>query len=105
MAAIQRSDKSGNEGLQEMTQATSDTMTLDDALGWIAEMFEEPKSNITSQTSRSAIAAWDSLGQLILMSALDQRYGIRLSPTELSSLSSVQDVLDILSKNQRLRRA
>jgi acyl carrier protein len=87
-----------------MMAGTSETMTLDEALGWIAEMFEEPKSNITRQTSRSAIAAWDSLGQLILMSALDQRYGIRLSPTELSSLSSVQDILDILSKNQRLRR-
>ena len=88
-----------------MTQATSDPMTLDDALGWIAEMFEEPKVNITSRTPRSAIAAWDSLGQLVLMSALDQRYGIRLSPTELSSLSSVQDILNILSKNQRLRRS
>jgi acyl carrier protein len=83
---------------------TTETMTLDEALGWIAEMFEEPKSHITAHTARTAIAAWDSLGQLILMSALDQRYGIRLSPTELSGLSSVQDVLDILNKHQRLRR-
>ena len=86
-----------------MTSQPTETLTIDDALGWLAEMFEEPRGNITPRTSRSAIAAWDSLGQLILMSALDQRYGIRLSPTELSNLSSVQDILDILERNSRIR--
>ena len=75
------------------------SMTTDEALGWIAEMFEEPRTNIRKNTRRADIAAWDSLGQLILMSALDQRFGIRLSQTELASLSSVQDILNILAKN------
>jgi acyl carrier protein len=90
--------------MQQMTSGPNDTMTLDEALGWIAEMFEEPKANVAHDTARSSIAAWDSLGQLILMSALDQRFGIRLKPAELSNLNSVQDVLDILTSNERLRR-
>jgi acyl carrier protein len=79
-----------------------DTMTLAGALDWLAEMFEEPEGHLTADTARGAIPAWDSLGQLILMSALDQRFRIRLSPAELASLASVRDILDILAKHQRL---
>jgi acyl carrier protein len=80
-----------------------DEMALDDALGWIAEMFEEPTENLAPDTPRADIPAWDSLGQLILMSALDQRFGIRLSQAELSGLQSVRDILNLLSRNSRLR--
>ena len=83
--------------------SASPAMTLDQALAWVAETFEEPRPNIQQNTRRADIAAWDSLGQLILMSALDQQFGIRLNQTELSSLASVQDILDILSRNQRLQ--
>lgn len=78
-------------------------LTLDEALAWIAETFEEPVSNIAPHTPRADIAAWDSLGQLILMAALDQQFGIRLVQSELSSLSSVEDILKILSAHERLR--
>ena len=84
---------------------SSPAMTVDQALAWVAETFEEPRPNIQQDTRRADIAAWDSLGQLILMSALDQQFGIRLNQTELSSLASVQDILNILSRNQRLQTA
>jgi acyl carrier protein len=78
-------------------------MIVAEALDWIADMFEEPKGRITVDTLRSDIPAWDSLGQLILMAALDQQWGIRLSQSELSSLTSVRDILAILAKHQRLQ--
>jgi acyl carrier protein len=77
--------------------ALSAQLTLDQALAWIAEMFEEPRANVTPSTLRSELPTWDSLGQLVLMSGLDQRFGIKLTPEELGSLSSVQGILDILS--------
>ena len=80
-------------------------MTLTEALDWISEMFEEPKGRITAETARSGIAAWDSLGQLILMSALDQQFGIRLDQSELATLSSVRDILDVLVKHQHLHES
>ena len=79
-------------------------MTLAAVLDWIAEMFEEPKGSITASTPRADIAAWDSLGQLLLMSGLDQQFGIRLTQAELSSLASVQDIVDILEKHQRVQQ-
>ncbi len=82
--------------------AGGDLMTTTEALDWISEMFEEPKGRIARDTPRADIAAWDSLGQLILMSALDQQFGIRLSQQELAALTSVQDVLDVLARHQRL---
>ena len=84
--------------------APGTAMTPAAVLDWIAEMFEEPKGRITAGTARSDIPAWDSLGQLLLMSGLDQQFGIRLTQAELSSLASVQDILDILTRHQRLQQ-
>jgi acyl carrier protein len=85
-------------------QLAGDVMTHSEALDWIAEMFEEPKDRLRSETPRSEIPSWDSLGQLILMSALDQQFGIRLEQSELASLASVQDILDILTRHDCLDR-
>jgi acyl carrier protein len=85
---------------------TSDgNVTLDEALAWIAEMFEEPVDRVERDTPRSDIEAWDSLGQLLLMSALDQRFGIRLTQEELSSLGSVADILHVLQRHNRIQGA
>ncbi|HWP99578.1 MAG TPA: acyl carrier protein [Vicinamibacterales bacterium] len=77
-------------------------MTLEEALGWLAELFEEPRGKLQASTRRDEIAAWDSLGQLVLMSGLDERFGIRLQQTELAKLASVGDILDILRRHGRL---
>jgi acyl carrier protein len=77
-------------------------MTADEALAWIAELFEEAAGNLQPATARADVPAWDSLGQLVLMSALDQRFGIRLTQDELASLRSIRDILDILSNHGRL---
>ena len=78
------------------------SVSLEEALAWIAEMFEEPAGRLDRETPRSEIEAWDSLGQLVLMSGLDQRFGIQLSQEELSSLASVGDILHALKAHNRL---
>ena len=88
-----------------MTTGQTDSraeLSLGEALEWIAELFEEPKERLRASTPRADVAAWDSLGQLVLMSALDQRFGIRLSQDELRSLRSVGDILTILGNHGRL---
>jgi acyl carrier protein len=84
-------------------RGSAGAMTLQETFGWIAGIFEEAPERITEATRRGDLRAWDSLGQLILMSELDQRFGIRLTQEELSSLASVRDILDILARNQLLR--
>ncbi|MGH9160595.1 MAG: acyl carrier protein [Vicinamibacteraceae bacterium] len=74
-------------------------VSVDEALAWVAEMFEEPRENIQATTPRADIPAWDSLGQLVLMAQLDERFGIRLTESELPALTSVQDILDVLHRH------
>ena len=83
---------------------SSQVMTLAEALDWIAKTLEEPKGSLTADTPRSEIAAWDSLGQLILMSALDEELDVRLESNELSSLFTVGDILAVLARHRRLQQ-
>jgi acyl carrier protein len=79
-----------------------DAITAREALEWIAQLFEEPEGSIRPERSRAEIAAWDSLGQLVLLAGLDQRFGIRLNQDEMASLKSVGDILRILGTHDRL---
>ena len=68
-------------------------MTVDEAIRWIAELFEEPNGNLRLETPRSEIVAWDSLGVLTLMARLDEDFDILLTEEQLQNLRSVQDVI------------
>ena len=77
-------------------------MTVNEALRWFAEMFEEPEENIAPDTKREDIEGWDSLGILTLMAELDERLDITLSQEELENLSGIDDLLAILRRHDAL---
>ena len=81
-----------NEVQKEMS------MTQEEALNWIAKLFDEPPGKLTPETLREDISAWDSLGVLVLMSDLDSDFGIALSDEELQEIKQVNDILEILHK-------
>lgn len=80
----------------------ADRMTEAEALKWIAQLFEEPPSAITAGTRREAIPAWDSLGVLTLIAALDERFDISLSDADTQGLKSVNDILALLRTHGKL---
>ena len=71
-------------------------MQTEEALSWIAEVFEERPGRITAQTLRKDIPGWDSLGTLSLIAALDERFDIHLAEEAIEGMQSVADLLDIL---------
>ncbi len=77
-------------------------MTQQEALEWIAKLFEEKPERLTPDTARGGIPAWDSLGVLTLMADLDSNFGIQLSDDEVQGMKSVKDILDILRRNGKL---
>jgi acyl carrier protein len=77
-------------------------MTRDEALAWVAAVFEEPPANVRPDTPRDEIGGWDSLGVLTLMADLDEKFDIRVSEKEMSAMTSVQDILDLLGRNGKL---
>lgn len=77
-------------------------MTKEEALKWVAGLFEESAENITPDTARDSIVAWDSLGVLTLMAALDEKFGILLSESDMRAMTKVDDILEVLRKNGKL---
>jgi acyl carrier protein len=68
---------------------------------WLCELFEEPLENITPETSREDIPGWDSLGVLVLMANLDEKFGIVLTENEITDLKCVGDIFQLIENNAR----
>ena len=84
--------------------SSDEVMTVDEAILWVAEVLNEPPADVRADTPRSDLPQWDSLGQLVLMSALDEQFAIKLTEAEIASLMSVQNILDVLGRHGRLAR-
>lgn len=77
-------------------------MTTQEATQWIAALFEESAERVTAATSRDAVAAWDSLGELTLMADMDEKFGIVLTDTQLKAMATVDDILQVLRNHGKL---
>lgn len=77
-------------------------ISLQDALNWIAEVFGEPAGRIAADTPSSGIKGWDSLGTLMLIAELDEKFGIQLDEGEMYALKTVGDILAILERQGAL---
>lgn len=77
-------------------------MTRDEALAWVAQVFEESPGNVRPDTPRDEIGGWDSLGVLTLMADLDEKFDIRVSEKDVAALKRVQDILDLLERGGQL---
>ncbi len=77
-------------------------MTQREAVEWIAELFEVSPQELTPDTPRNNIPAWDSLGTLTLMASLDGDLGIVLSDEEVQTIKGVGDILEVMRRNGKL---
>lgn len=79
--------------------------TLQEALAWVAGVFEAPLEKIRPETKRDEIDTWDSLGILTLIARLDEDFQFLLTEEEIQRLRSVEDILDLLRKHGVLKDA
>lgn len=77
-------------------------MTRDEALEWLAGVFEEPPGSVRPETPRDEIRGWDSLGVLTLMADLDEKFDIRVGEKEMAAMTRVKDILDLLDQSGKL---
>jgi acyl carrier protein len=77
-------------------------MDTQDALQWIAEVFEDSPDRISAATLRKEIPGWDSLGTLSLIAGLDERFDIQLSEQDIEAMQGVADLLEILRRHGAL---
>ena len=77
-------------------------MTQDEVLNWLADVFNEPAGSITADSKKDDVSGWDSLGVLMLMADLDEKFAIQLDEKEIEGLQSVPDVVAMLKRNGKL---
>jgi acyl carrier protein len=71
-------------------------LTESEALDLLAECFNEAAGSLRPDTARDAIPGWDSMGALMFMAELDERFGVELDAETSRSMSSVGDALRFL---------
>lgn len=71
-------------------------LTEQEALEMLAECFNEAAGSLQPDTQRDAIAGWDSMGALMFMAELDERFGVELDAETSRSMSRVSDALQFL---------
>ncbi len=63
----------------------------------IAEVFFIDASEVTAESTPETIAAWDSMGHLNLILALEQKFGHTFDPEQIPQLTSVAAIAEAVS--------
>ena len=77
-------------------------MTQTEAVAWIAQVFEMVPDQLTPDTHRDDVPAWDSLGVLTLLAGLDSDFGIVLTDEDIQSVKTVGDILNVMRRHGML---
>ena len=60
-----------------------------------ADMLGVSAAELTPSTQLSSLENWDSVAYLSTMVLLDEKVGVAISPDDLTSARTVQDILDV----------
>lgn len=66
--------------------------------GVFRQVFEDETLNVTRSTTAMDIDVWDSIAHMILISVVEQKFGIKFALGELPTLQNVGDMVDIIEK-------
>ena len=77
-------------------------MNQEEALNWIEQIFEESPGSLTPETARENIGNWDSMGVLLLMAGIDEKFSIVMADTDIAAMRNVDDILAVLRKHNKL---
>jgi len=73
---------------------------LDDIRQTVAEVFFVDAQQVSAESSPESIPAWDSMGHLNLVLALEQKFGVTFDPDQIPQLTSVQTIAEaVAAKN------
>jgi acyl carrier protein len=75
------------------------SLSAPEALDMLAECFNEAPGSLTPARPREDIVGWDSMGALMLIAELDERFAIELSAEDSRAMRSVADALNYLKQH------
>jgi acyl carrier protein len=75
-------------------------MKVEELLKHIAKALEVNESEITIESSSQTVDVWDSLGHITILSAIDDlTNGASAELADLTQVSSVKEIVKVLSEN------
>jgi acyl carrier protein len=74
------------------------SLILDQVCGIASDVLGVPRSKVSADSSPKNTEAWDSTAHLNLVLALEEKYGVQLSPEEIEGMQSVGEAVAILEK-------
>ena len=69
---------------------------FDQVRGIAADVFSIPGGNITPASSPETIASWDSIQHLNLVLALEERFGMQVTPEEIEQMRTIGQVAELV---------
>lgn len=73
------------------------TTVTDRVLDVFREIFDDPDLNLSRETTASEVPNWDSMMHVSLMLAMERRFGIRFSSSEVANLKNVGELEDLIA--------
>ena len=67
----------------------------------VADVMDVPVASIDLTSSPDTVADWDSIKQLSLVLALEERFGILIEPDEIEALDDVAAVLALVQARRK----
>ncbi|MBA7576048.1 Acyl carrier protein [subsurface metagenome] len=64
----------------------------------VSEIFEIPFDKIQENMTSSDIAEWDSLGQLNLIMAIENKFGIKFKVEDIFNITTVDSIKEFVTK-------
>lgn len=80
-------------------------ITLNEVNLLISEIFKIPIEEIKGDLGPENISEWDSLGQMTMITALEQQLQIELEVDEIFSILCIDDIYKVLDHRNLLKKA
>ena len=73
-------------------------MSVDDVLALISDALQVERDRVGPHSRAGDLEAWDSLGTMHILIALDRDCGLKLAPGETARLQSVEGIVELLHR-------
>lgn len=77
-------------------------ITAAEALGLIAELLDEDADLVAANTELEALDGWDSMGALMIMAEMDERFELTITEEQFEAMTHPSDMVDLLRANNLL---
>lgn len=74
------------------------SITTPELVNLIEALLNVDEGSLAVETRLVDVPAWDSMGVLLLMAEMDERFGITLSEAELANLRGVSDIVNVVKR-------